>query len=262
MGIAENICSYKSLVDAQENSNDAMLGLTVELVNRHTEQQQIDFYEMESDTQTFITLLYPFNIIEDSYIKISKDITPTKQLLKKILNSIFIINAIGFLLVIIYAIIFSKMLIAPIKGLNKRLSNMNEHMIRPLVVQELPDEFVSLGESINHLINRIQNFVKYQKELFIGAAHELKTPLAVMKLKNQVTLIKKRDPDEYIDAARENLHVAYQHTSHGTHVSYGMFGLPDYKDGDQSRFAIRNNNHQSGKLDFRDYAMASYAASG
>ena len=202
LGIAENICSYKSLVDAQENSNDAMLGLTVELVNRHTEQQQIDFYEMESDAQTYITLLYPFNIIEDSYIKISKNITPTKQLLKKILNSIFIINAIGFLLVIVYAIIFSKMLIAPIKGLNKRLSNMNEHMIRPLVVQELPDEFISLGESINHLINRIQNFVKYQKELFIGAAHELKTPLAVMKLKNQVTLIKKRSPEEYIDAIK------------------------------------------------------------
>jgi len=69
-------------------------------------------------------------------------------------------------------------------------------------------------------------------------------------------------PDEYIDAARENLHIAYQHTSHGTHVSYGMFGLPDYKDGDETRFAISNNNPQAGKLDFRDYAMASYAAPG
>lgn len=69
-------------------------------------------------------------------------------------------------------------------------------------------------------------------------------------------------PDEYIDAARENLHIAYQHTSHGTHVSYGMFGLPDYKNGDETRFAISNNNPQAGKLDFRDYAMASYAAPG
>ena len=54
--------------------------------------------------------------------------------------------------------------------------------------------------TINHLIARIQNFVKYQKELFIGTAHELKTPLAVIKLKNQVTLIKKRTPEEYIEA--------------------------------------------------------------
>jgi len=204
VSIAESICSYKSLVDAQQNNNDTLLGLTVELVKRYEVQPQIEMYEDEREGQTLLTLLYPFNMHEQSYIKISKDITPTKQLLKKILNSIFIINAIGFLLVIFYAIIFSKMLISPIKGLNRRLSNMNEHMIRPIVVKELPDEFVPLGESINHLINRIQNFVKYQKELFIGAAHELKTPLAVMKLKNQVTTIKKRTPEEYIDAIKVN----------------------------------------------------------
>jgi hypothetical protein len=69
-------------------------------------------------------------------------------------------------------------------------------------------------------------------------------------------------PDEYINAARNNLHIAYQHTSHGTHVSYGMFGLPGFKAGDEIRFAITNNDPQPDKLDFRDYAMASYAAAG
>ena len=69
-------------------------------------------------------------------------------------------------------------------------------------------------------------------------------------------------PEEYINAARNNLHIAYQHTSHGTHVSKGLFGLQDYKDGDQELFGITNNNPASGKLDFRDYAMSSYAADG
>jgi hypothetical protein len=69
-------------------------------------------------------------------------------------------------------------------------------------------------------------------------------------------------PDEYINAVRNNLHIAYQHTSHGTHVSYGMFGLPGYKAGDETRFAITNNDPQPGKLDFRDYALESYAESG
>lgn len=201
---AENICSYKSLTDAQESNNDALLGLTVELVQPSLTQKQAELIESTKNGYTTLTLFYPFNLQDESYIKITKDITPTKNLLKKILNSIFIINAIGFLLVIVYAIIFSKMLISPIKGLNRRLSNMNEHMIRPIIVEELPDEFIPLGESINHLINRIQNFVKYQKELFIGAAHELKTPLAVMKLKNQVTNIKRRTPEEYIEAIKIN----------------------------------------------------------
>lgn len=69
-------------------------------------------------------------------------------------------------------------------------------------------------------------------------------------------------PKEYIDAARNTLHIAYQHTSHGTHVSKGMFGLPGYKSGDDVKFGITNNNPTPNKLDFRDYAMASFAESG
>jgi two-component system OmpR family sensor kinase len=94
----------------------------------------------------------------------------------------------------------SKMLVVPINTLTKKLSNMNEHLMKPIDLDVLPQEFEPLGEMINHLIARIQNFVKYQKELFIGTAHELKTPLAVIKLKNQVTLIKERSSQEYIDA--------------------------------------------------------------
>ena len=69
-------------------------------------------------------------------------------------------------------------------------------------------------------------------------------------------------PEEYINYARNNLHIAYQHTSHGTHVSYGLFGLQDYKVGDNELFGVTNNNPAPGKLDFRDYALENYAAPG
>jgi hypothetical protein len=60
-------------------------------------------------------------------------------------------------------------------------------------------------------------------------------------------------PDNYIDIARTSLHVAYNHTSHGTHVSYGVFGLPDYKAGDETKFAVtRNSLPDANKLDFHD----------
>ena len=69
-------------------------------------------------------------------------------------------------------------------------------------------------------------------------------------------------PKEYIDKARTTLHIAYQHTSHGTQVARGIFGLPDYKEGDNLLFGITNNAPESGKLDFHDYALASYATPG
>lgn len=69
-------------------------------------------------------------------------------------------------------------------------------------------------------------------------------------------------PDKYIDLARQNLHIAYQHTSHGTHVTYGLYGLQDYKDGDELKFAVTENNSKDNKLDLRDYEMKNYAADG
>ena len=204
IGYAENISSYKSLLSAtQQNNADALMGLNVELITLNQNDERIDFYETQhKDKTTTLTLIYPFDFEHSSYLKISRDITPTKRLLRKIMNSIYLINAVGFVVIILYAIAFSKMLIAPISALTRRLANMNEHLIRPIKVEQLPDEFEPLGETLNRLMGRIQNFVKYQKELFIGAAHELKTPLAVIKLKNQVTLIKKRTPEEYIEAIR------------------------------------------------------------
>jgi hypothetical protein len=69
-------------------------------------------------------------------------------------------------------------------------------------------------------------------------------------------------PETYIDKAREELRIAYQHTSHGTHVSYGIFGLQDYKSGDNTLFAVTNYNQTVGKLDFRDNTLSSYATTG
>jgi hypothetical protein len=67
-------------------------------------------------------------------------------------------------------------------------------------------------------------------------------------------------PVEYINAARTNLHVAYQHTSHGTHVSYGLYGLQDFKTGDDVLFGITKNDPQAGKLDFRDCEIDNYGS--
>ncbi len=199
---AKNISTNKAIHAIDMDIGDPLLGLEIEIIHLKKLHQEIDLYEKTENFHTYLTLIYPFELNDLSYLKITKEISQTKRILDKILNYIFIINIFGFLLVIIYAITLSKMLISPIETLSSRLSNMNEHLMKPIKVEELPSEFEPLGETINHLLARIQNFVKYQKELFIGTAHELKTPLAVIKLKNQVTLIKKRSPEEYIDALK------------------------------------------------------------
>ncbi len=199
---AKNIANNKSIMQMDDLSPDFFITLNVEVISLKKPHLDIDLYEKTVGKRIYLTLIYPFDLDNLSYLKITKEITPTKIVLDKILHYIIFINFIGFILVIVYAIALSKMLVSPVKVLSSRLSNMNEHLIKQIKIKELPEEFEPLGITINHLIARIQNFVKYQKELFIGTAHELKTPLAVIKLKNQVTLIKKRTPEEYIEALK------------------------------------------------------------
>lgn len=199
---AKNIANNRSIAHIDASQTEPFTRLDVEVIYLKKQYSDIDLYETTDNKRVYLTLIYPYNLDDLSYLKLSKEISQTKNLLDKILNYIFMINIAGFILVIVYAIALSKMLVIPVRTLSSRLSNMNEHLMRPLKVKELPEEFEPLGTTINHLIARIQNFVKYQKELFIGTAHELKTPLAVIKLKNQVTLIKKRTPEEYIEALK------------------------------------------------------------
>jgi hypothetical protein len=78
-------------------------------------------------------------------------------------------------------------------------------------------------------------------------------------------------PREYIDKARTTLHIAYQHTSHGTHVTRGLSGLNDYKKGDAELFGFSYVDDKlgqgelapiPGKLDLRDHALVDYAPKG
>ena len=141
---------------------------------------------------------------DSSYLSLEKDTTLQAHIVEEIFIDIIIVNVSAILLVLFYALFLSRMLLIPIKILSHKLTNLDEKFLKEIDIKSLPDEFLPLGNSINRLISRIQTFVLYQKELFVGVAHELKTPLAVMKTKNEVTLLKPRDSEKYIEALKSN----------------------------------------------------------
>lgn len=141
---------------------------------------------------------------EERYLVLEKETTLQSQIVEEIFIDIIIVNVTAILLVLFYALFLSRMLLIPIKILSHKLTNLDEKFLKEIDIKSLPDEFLPLGNSINRLITRIQTFVLYQKELFVGVAHELKTPLAVMKTKNEVTLLKPRESEKYIEALKSN----------------------------------------------------------
>ncbi len=193
---ATGIALFKHLTTKNNNS--------LKIVVRADKKQKINFEQYKRNNSNFLTIYYPFDKSKSTFISLTKNITNTDKLLNEILRSIIVINFITIFLVIFYALLLSRMLIIPIHSLTKKLAAMDENFFQSINTKNIPDEFEPLAISINKLVDRIHTFVKYQKELFIGTAHELKTPLAVMKTKNEVTLLKKRDVQKYIDTLRHN----------------------------------------------------------
>lgn len=174
------------------------------VVIRVDKKEDISYEEYEKEGKKYLSIFHIFNPARSSYLKIERDVTGTYALLSNILKSIILVNFLTLFLILAYAMFLSETLLYPVKQITRRLARMNENFLEPIETTNLPVEFVPLGESINKLIDRIQNFVKYQKELFIGTAHELKTPLAVMKAKNEVTLMRDREPQKYQETLKLN----------------------------------------------------------
>jgi len=197
----------RSLYNNQTNSENVKLlandGTSIEVVDKYIEKITLRKYNIKESH--FIELLYPLNKEHSKYVKITKNINASHKMLNKIFGNLLFLGIGGLIMIILYALAMSRTLLMPIIKITRKLSNMNENSLTQIDINKLPMEFEPLATSINTLTTRIESYVKYQKELFIGAAHELKTPLAVMKLKSQVTLGRKREAEKYIETLKINI---------------------------------------------------------
>lgn len=171
---------------------------TINLTKNKNFIKDFVYSKFKEEGISYVKVEYPLN--QDIILELKKDISLEKELLYTIILKNYLSLAIpSFILMLIYSLVVSRNLLKPIVEINKKLSNMDENSLSQIDTKNLPTEFLTLANSINSLTNRIGTYLKFKKELYIGIAHELKTPLAVMKLKNELMLKKPREKEDYID---------------------------------------------------------------
>jgi len=74
--------------------------------------------------------------------------------------------------------------------------------LRPLVISEPPDELTPIIAAINSLFARIENALSAERKFTSAAAHELRTPLAAIKIQAQVALLTRNDQERRLALER------------------------------------------------------------
>ena len=119
-----------------------------------------------------------------------------------VLNNLFIILLIAYPLILLVLFLIARFIagrsIKPISAIIQTSNIITKDNLKsriPLPVNK--DELHLLANTINNLLDRVENAIEREKQFTSDASHELRTPLAVIKGTLEVLVRKPRNQEEY-----------------------------------------------------------------
>ena len=108
-----------------------------------------------------------------------------------VMSTVLILGSLSFAYII-------KKILAPLKNLQKKIGEVNidkpESFEDIVILDNTSSEIVELSESFDRMLKKIYADYKRQKDFSSNVAHELRTPIAVMK--SQLDLFEKKNTDQ------------------------------------------------------------------
>ena len=107
----------------------------------------------------------------------------------------------------------SRRALAPVDQITETAKNISvQNLSRRLIVPQTSDELQRLSETLNKMLERLQDAFDKITQFTADASHELRTPVAVMRTRAELTLRRPRSAEEY-RAALVLLHGELEKTS-------------------------------------------------
>ena len=133
-------------------------------------------------------------------------LTSVETMLSNLRLIIFIAIPVTLLLASVVGWVFSKRAYAPVGELVTKANTITaEKLHSRLKVSDADDEISHLAETLNSMIERLEESFKTLKQFTSDASHELRTPLTIMRGEIEVALKKSRDKAEYENILKDNL---------------------------------------------------------
>ena len=114
----------------------------------------------------------------------------------------------------------------PLGRLTRALEGRSPHRLQPLVVADMPPDLQPMVQAVNSLLGKIDAALTAQQTFVADAAHELRSPLAALKLQAQLV---ERAGD---DAARKvGLARLHERLDRATHMVQQLLNLARFEGG-------------------------------
>ena len=121
-------------------------------------------------------------------IQVAETLELRKTLARKILQDTLWRQALLLVVIALVAVVVVQRATRPVRRLSAELQARPEGDLTPITAPDAPRELLPLVDATNEVMGRLQHLLDNQKRFVRDAAHQLRTPLAVLKVQAQSAL--------------------------------------------------------------------------
>ncbi len=119
-----------------------------------------------------------------------------------VLHNLFVVLLVVYPIILIVLFLIARFIagrsIKPISAIIETSNIITKDNLKSRIPLPLNrDELFILSQTINNLLDRVENAIEREKQFTSDASHELRTPLAIIKGTLEVLVRKSRSPEEY-----------------------------------------------------------------
>lgn len=148
--------------------------------------------------QIQVPLYHEKNI--EGYLIVAVSMQESVLILEKFRHILYLIFPVAILFLFFIAQFIAGRSIKPINSIITTSNTITDDNLKTRIpLPKNKDELYILSETINNLLDRIENTIEREKQFTSDASHELRTPLAIIKGTLEVLIRKPRNTEEYIE---------------------------------------------------------------
>lgn len=155
------------------------------------------------------------------FVTVAETLNKRQALTTELLMEVLLSKAVLVVAVLVIISLAFERGLRPLFLISKQLSRRSPQDLTPIEVGQVPGELRGLIENTNRLLSRIDNAISMREQFIGNIAHQIRTPLAGMKLQAQLALDEPRD----ITAIHQGLERIVQACDRMAHVNSQLMKL-------------------------------------